>query len=75
MLIACDSGQNCQQYENEINKSVAGREMKEAAGKRKRERDRTRQNKTRETKRAQDSQRKGRKGVPDGCRSMMKDVG
>lgn len=35
-LIARDSRQNCQQYENEINKSVAGREMKEAAGKKKR---------------------------------------
>lgn len=64
-----DGGNNCQQYENEINKSTAeqgernerGGWERDEKGFRETETDRRRQNKTRETKRVESTQRRRKK--------------
>lgn len=64
-----DGGNNCQQYENEINKSTVeqgernerGGWEREEKGFRETETDRRRQNKTRETKRVESTQRRRKK--------------
>lgn len=79
-LMVYEGGNNCQQYENEINKSAAvrGREKwrkRVRESKKKKWKQETRLNKTRETKRAGKTRRKKRERVADKLRSEMKGAG
>lgn len=79
-LMVYEGGNNCQQYENEINKSAAvwGREKwrkRVRESKKKKWKQETRLNKTRETKRAGKTRRKKRERVADRLRSEMKGAG